>query len=86
MLSLADLQLAKDSLSGGFLDADVVWLNVNRLDLAVLGDNGASGGTLVAEDWSKLELCAQLLGEVALSVGKEADLCRYQYGHLLMGS
>lgn len=75
---MADL-LSKDRLSGGLLDADVVWLDVNRLDLSVLSNDGASNRALVTEDWSKLELGAQLLREVALGISKEADLCRGQY-------
>jgi hypothetical protein len=54
--------------------AGVVGLNVGLLDLAVLDDQGVTLAAVVAEDGSSIEVEVESLGELAVGVGKEADL------------
>ena len=54
--------------------ASVVGLNVSLLDLAVLDDQGVALAAVVAENGSGIEVEIESLGELAVGVGKEADL------------
>jgi hypothetical protein len=47
---------------------------VGLLDLAVLNDQGVTLAAVVAEDGSGIEVEVESLGELAVGVGKEADL------------
>ena len=44
------------------------------LDLAILNDQGVALAAVVAEDGSGIEVEVESLGELAVRVGKEADL------------
>lgn len=54
--------------------AGVVGLNVGLFDLAVLDDQGVTLAAVVAEDGGGIEVEVKSLGELAVRVGKEADL------------
>ena len=44
------------------------------LDLAILNDQGVTLAAVVAEDGGGIEIEVESLGELAVGVGKEADL------------
>jgi hypothetical protein len=54
--------------------ASVVGLNVGLLDLTVLNDQSITLAAVVAEDGGGIEVEVESLGELAVGVGKEADL------------
>lgn len=56
--------------------ASVVGLDVGLLDLAVLDDQGIALAAVVAKDGCGIEVEVESLGELAVRVGKEADLTR----------
>ena len=53
--------------------ADVVWLDVNGLDLAILDHDSVSLASVGAQHRRSLELGVECSGEVAGGVSKEAD-------------
>jgi hypothetical protein len=70
---ISDMFLAEDS-HKLTTHASVVGLNVGLLDLAVLNDQGVALAAVVAEDGGGIEVEVEGLGELAVGVGKEADL------------
>jgi hypothetical protein len=49
---------------------------VGLLDLTVLNDQGVALAAVVAENGSGIEVEVESLGELAVGVGKEADLLK----------
>ena len=55
------------------ISANVVWLDINALDLATLDDECVALAAVCAEEWRRGKLDVQGTGEGAAGVGQETD-------------
>lgn len=64
----------KDLVHSTLAHSGVVWLDVNRLDLAIFHQQGVALGADVAEEGGGVEAQVEGVGEGAAGVGEEVDL------------
>lgn len=74
MLATSSRDTKIEALLNLTLGADVVGLDVGRLDLAVLDDESVTLATVAAEDGRSVKVNLELLGELGRRVSQESDL------------